>query len=178
MAFTWALRKSLMVIAMLAISASMARSQAAAPSPAAQGPIQLEVKPPDEPSSSSSPDVETIPDATTSTGAMPAPGGTEDESDAPVPANAVAHPPEIETYVVPEYPQKARVQGIEGRVLLMVVVDESGKVEDNVKILDSIPMLDQAALDAVHQWRFTPGRDADGDPVRVQLEVPIRFTSR
>jgi protein TonB len=60
----------------------------------------------------------------------------------------------------------------------MVVVDESGKVEDNVKVLDSIPMLDQAAMEAVHQWRFTPARDADGNPVRVQLEVPIRFTAR
>jgi protein TonB len=140
--------------------------------------MQLEAKPPDEPSSSSTPDVEAVPDAAPSTGAMPAPAGSDDESDAPIAANAVAHPPEIVTYVVPEYPPKARARGIEGRVLLMVIVDESGKVEDNVQVLDSIPMLDQAAIDAVRQWSFAPGRDADGDPVRVQLEVPVRFTLR
>ncbi len=97
---------------------------------------------------------------------------------APLPANAIAHPPEIETYVVPEYPPEARAKKIQGRVLLIVVVDESGKVEDKVQVVDSIPLLDEAAIDAVHQWTFTPGRDADGDPVRVQLEVPVPFSLR
>ena len=60
----------------------------------------------------------------------------------------------------------------------MVVVDASGKVEDNIQVLDSIPMLDQAAIDAVNQWRFTPARDADGTPVRVSLEVRVPFTLR
>jgi outer membrane biosynthesis protein TonB len=39
-------------------------------------------------------------------------------------------------------------------------------------------MLDQAALDAIHRWRFTPGRDADGNPVRVQMIVPVAFSLR
>jgi hypothetical protein len=30
----------------------------------------------------------------------------------------------------------------------------------------------------VHQWSFTPARDADGIPVRVQMTVPVRFTLR
>ena len=179
MAFARTFRKSLFVILMLAIWASAARGQAAAPNPtAAHSHVHLEAKPPDEPSSSSKPDVEAVPDATSSTSAMPAPVGTDGDSAAPVAADAVAHRPEIETYVVPEYPPKARARGIEGRVLLMVIIDETGKVEDDIRILDSIPMLDQAALDAVHQWRFTPGRDADGNPVRVQLEVPVRFRLR
>jgi protein TonB len=179
MAFACVLRKSLFVTLMLAIWTAAARGQAAGPNPtAAHSHVQLEAKPPDEPSSSSSPDVEAAPDAAPSTGAMPAPGGSDGDGDAPVAADAVAHPPEIETYVVPEYPPKARARGIEGRVLLMVIVDASGRVEDDIKVLDSIPMLDQAAIDAVRQWSFTPGRDADGDPVRVQLEVPVRFTLR
>jgi periplasmic protein TonB len=179
MAFVFVLRKSVFVILTLAIWTAAARSQATAPNPtAAHSHVQLEAKPPDEPSPSSTPDVEAVPDAAPSTGAMPAPAGSDDDSDAPIAANAVAHPPEIVTYVVPEYPPKARARGIEGRVLLMVIVDESGKVEDNVQVVDSIPMLDQAAIDAVRQWSFTPGRDVDGDPVRVQLEVPVRFTLR
>jgi protein TonB len=171
------IRKLLLVILMLALWWTPARGQAAPGASPVQPHVQLEVKPPDEPSSSSSPDVDVAPEATSSPGTLPPVAGS-DESDAPVAANAVAQPPEIETYVVPEYPPKARAQGIEGRVLLMVVVDESGKVEDNVTILDSIPMLDQAAIDAVHQWQFTPGHDADGDPVRVRLEVPVRFSLR
>ena len=118
------------------------------------------------------------PDATSSASALPPAAGSNDDSDKPVPADAVAHRPEIETYVVPEYPRKARAKKIEGRVLLMVVVDESGKVEDAVQVLDSIPTLDQAAIDAVHQWRFAPARDADGSPVRVSLEVRVPFTLR
>jgi protein TonB len=140
--------------------------------------VHLEAKPPDEPSFSSTPETSGPGDGARDLkeGASDSPG--DGDSDAPVAANAVAHPPEIVTYVVPEYPPKARARGIEGRVLLIVIVDESGKVEDDIRILDSIPMLDQAALDAIHQWRFTPGRGADGDPVRVLLEVPVRFTLR
>ncbi len=179
MTFARALGKSLLVILMPAIWTAAARGQAAAPnSTAAHSRVQLEAKPPDEPSSSSSPDIEPAPEAAPANGAIGAPAGSSDESNAPIAANAVAHPPEIVTYVVPIYPPQARAKKIEGRVLLMVIVDESGKVEDNVQVVDSIPMLDQAAIDAVHQWSFTPARDADGNPVRVQLEVPVRFTLR
>src|SRR5579864_4330020 len=67
MALEGAFRKSLVVILALAISASMARGQASEPTPAAHKRIPLEVKPPDEPSSSQSPDTEVAPDATSST---------------------------------------------------------------------------------------------------------------
>jgi len=39
-------------------------------------------------------------------------------------------------------------------------------------------MFDAAAVAALHQWRFEPGRDRDGKPVRVLIEVPIRFQLR
>ena len=81
------------------------------------------------------------------------PNRMQDE-DKPVSADLVAHPPEIETYVVPVYPPEARAKKIQGRVMLMVIVDTSGKVEDDIEVVDSIPMLDQAAIDAVHQWSF------------------------
>ncbi|HLI79222.1 MAG TPA: energy transducer TonB [Candidatus Binataceae bacterium] len=142
-----------------------ARAQSAAP---ARPHVELEAKPPDEPSSNSTPDVETSPDAVPS----PPSAGSNDQ---PIDADAVAHPPEIVTYVVPIYPPKARAEGVQGRVLLSVVVDESGKVEDNIQIVDSIPMLNGAAVDAVRQWSFTPARDDKGHAVRVQLQVPVPF---
>jgi hypothetical protein len=49
-------------------------------------------------------------------------------------------------------------------------------VEHDITIVESIPMLDEAAIDAVRRWRFSPGRNRDGTPVRVLLEVPLRFT--
>lgn len=147
-----------------------------------------------EPVAASTPDVQVVPDATSSTGAIALPSGPVDgtddlkqdagdslgeaDSDTPVAVDVVAHPPEIVTYVVPKYPRKARTKKIQGRVLLMVIVDESGKVEDDVRVVESIPMLDKAAVNAIHRWRFSPGRDADGNPIRVRLAVPVRFSLR
>ena len=166
------MRKSLAIAFVMATFATPAGGQTRAPNtPAAHPVVDLEAKPPDEPSTDSTPGLEPAPDAA-------APPSSAESNGAPIDANAVAHPPEIETYVVPEYPAKARTQGIEGRVVLMVVIDESGKVEDNVEVVDSIPMLDQAAIDAVHRWSFTPGRDEKGHPVRVQLQVPVPFVLR
>jgi periplasmic protein TonB len=156
-----------------------ARGQTSAPNPApAQNHIQLEAKPPDEPSSASSPEAGALPDTAPSTSTLPPPAESDEEDDKPVAADIVAHPPEIETYVVPIYPPKARAKKIQGRVLLMVVVDESGKVEDDIQVVDSIPMLDQAAIDAAHQWTFSPARDDGGNPVRVWLQVGVPFSLR
>lgn len=163
-----ALQNTALVLLMLTMWATSSRAQASAP---AHPHVELEAKPPDEPSSDSTPNVEPAPDA------APPPSSTESNG-APIDANAVAQPPEIVTYVVPEYPAKARAQGIQGRVMLSIVIDESGKVEDDVEVVDSIPMLDGAAIDAVRQWSFTPGRDEKGHPVRVQLQVPVPFVLR
>jgi protein TonB len=165
--------RSLLILVMLVMWTASAHAQDATPDASPAPPhVEVEVKPPDEPSSQGAPEVEAPPEAS------PSPEALENDQGEPIPADRVAHPPEIETYVVPEYPKKARAQRIEGRVLLMVIVDESGKVEDDVKVEDSIPMLDAAAIDAVHRWSFTPARDSTGTPVRVQLEVPVRFTLR
>src|ERR1700733_10725931 len=115
-----------LAIAMLILAtAPSARAQSAAP---ARPHVELEAKPPDEPSSDSTPEVEITPDTAPDTTQSP-PSAASNEP-APIDADQVAHPPEIMTYVVPAYPPKAREQGIEGRVLLSIVVDESGKVAD------------------------------------------------
>jgi len=92
---------------------------------------------------------------------------------APLRLDQVAHPPVVVSRVEPEYPEVARQRNIEGRVLLEAIVDREGRIE--VKIVKSVAMLDKAAIAALRQWRFTPGRDANGLPVRVILEGPIRF---
>jgi protein TonB len=90
----------------------------------------------------------------------------------------VSQAPVLLSSIVPDYPERARALGIAGQVVLRFVVDQSGRVERDIKITTSIPLLDQAAIDAVRQWRFAPARDRDGNPVRVLVSVPLQFTLR
>ena len=103
------------------------------------------------------------------------PGSHGDE---PVPADQVPYPPVPITRVLPVYPIAARYREIQGRVVLQAIIDRSGQVEDSIKVVDSVPMFDDAAIAALRQWRFTPGRDREGHPVRVLIEVPLRFALR
>ena len=57
--------------------------------------------------------------------------------------------------VEPIYPASALQARIEGTVIVEVCVDVDGKVTD-ATVLRGIPLLDQAALDAVRQWEYTP----------------------
>ena len=73
--------------------------------------------------------------------------------------------------VYPEIAQSARVQGV---VILETTIDEQGRVSD-ARILRSIPLLDQAASDAVRQWEFTPTL-LNGAPVSVIMTVTVQFS--
>ena len=83
-------------------------------------------------------------------------------------------PPKLVKEVAPVYPEVARVAVIEGVVILGVKTDEEGKVKD-VIVLRSIPLLDQAAIDAVRQWVYEP-MIIDGKAVPVVFTVTVRFT--
>lgn len=95
-----------------------------------------------------------------------------------VPVSQVAEPPVLVRRVPPVYPEEARRRDVEGLVLLEAVLDRDGRVEPDVKVLRSIPLLDAEAIAAVRQWRFSPARARGGETVRVILEVPIRFVLR
>ncbi len=77
---------------------------------------------------------------------------------------------------VPEYPKEAAAAGIEGVVLAEIVIDEQGHVAD-ARIVRSIPMLDEAALKAVREWRFNP-TVVNGRLVPVRMTVNVNFTTR
>ena len=74
----------------------------------------------------------------------------------------------------PIYPDIARMARKEGTVVMEAVIDPSGHVTQ-LRLIRSIPLLDQAALDAVRQWRYTPSLYG-GRPVSVLMTVTIRFT--
>ncbi|MEQ1773769.1 MAG: energy transducer TonB, partial [Burkholderiales bacterium] len=76
----------------------------------------------------------------------------------------------------PSYPSLSRRQGQQGKVLLRVFVNVTGSA-DQVQIRNSSghDLLDQAALNAVHHWRFVPARQGV-QPVAAWVLVPITFT--
>jgi periplasmic protein TonB len=83
-------------------------------------------------------------------------------------------PPTQVKKVNPVYPaiaQSARVQGV---VIIEATIGPQGTVQD-AKVLRSIPLLDQAALDAVKQWVYTPTL-LNGVPVPVIMTVTVNFT--
>lgn len=75
--------------------------------------------------------------------------------------------------VYPAFAQAARVSGI---VIIQATIGVDGAVED-VAVLRSVPLLDQAALAAVRQWRYTPTR-LNGEPVAVVMTVTVNFELR
>jgi periplasmic protein TonB len=78
--------------------------------------------------------------------------------------------------VEPVYPAIARSARVEGVVILEAILDTAGGVE-SVRVLKSIPMLDQAAIDAVRQWRFTPTL-LNGVAVPIVMTVTVQFSLR
>lgn len=84
-------------------------------------------------------------------------------------------PPEILFKLDPIYPEQAREKGTSGVVTLKVRVNEQGLVEA-VKLLFSIPLLDQAAIDAVKQWKFDPKIiNNEAVPVVFSVKVPFKL---
>ena len=75
--------------------------------------------------------------------------------------------------VKPVYPAIAQSARVSGVVMIEATIGEDGKVTD-AKVVRSIPVLDQAALDAVRQWEYTPTL-LNGVPVPVVVTVTINF---
>ena len=75
--------------------------------------------------------------------------------------------------VRPVYPAAAREAGIEGVVILEVKIGVDGGVE-TARVLKSIPVLDEAALDAVKQWKFEPTL-LNGQPTSITMTTTINF---
>jgi TonB family protein len=81
--------------------------------------------------------------------------------------------PEMVSMDHPVYPDLAREAGVEGTVLVRVLVGDDGFVKD-LFVIQSIPMLDQAAGDAAWTAVFKPALQKDR-PVAVWMVIPIEF---
>ncbi|WP_205519414.1 energy transducer TonB [Pyxidicoccus caerfyrddinensis] len=89
----------------------------------------------------------------------------------------VSRPPAVLKQVAPDYPRRARSDGIQGLVVVRIIIGTDGKVEpESTRVIRSVPALDQAAIDAVSRWRFSPALGREGRPVRVIIEIPVEFS--
>jgi TonB family protein len=76
--------------------------------------------------------------------------------------------------VQPEYPERARQNGITGTVRLHVILAKDGTMKQ-LEVVSGHPLLQQAALDAVRQWRYQPTL-LNGSPVEVDTTIDIIFS--
>ncbi len=102
------------------------------------------------------------------------PAALEVPSEGPVKAIGPIKPPTLIKQVEPVYPKIAAEARVDGIVILEAMTDITGRVA-SVKVLRSIPLLDQAAIDAVRQWVYEP-MVINGRPREVIFTTTVRFT--
>lgn len=112
----------------------------------------------------------------------------------PPPPPAVKEEPEPEIFMLVEempeligglgglqkrikYPEIAKKAGVEGKVFLQFVVDEKGNVVDPIVTRGIGAGCDEAALKAILEAKFTPGKQR-GKPVKVKMSLPVTFRLR
>ncbi len=96
-----------------------------------------------------------------------------EEEEPIVPFYALSDKPVEIKRVNPKYPELAKKAGIEGTVVVKVLVTTKGDVE-KVEVLKSHPLLDEAAIEAAQQFKFKPGKQRDKF-VKVWVSIPFNF---
>lgn len=76
--------------------------------------------------------------------------------------------------VTPSYPPLAKQARIQGAVLLQATIGKDGSIQ-NLRVQSGHPMLTQAAIDAVRQWKYKPYL-LNGEAVEVETTVQVNFT--
>ncbi len=82
-------------------------------------------------------------------------------------------PPERTVFIRPEYPEQAKKDELEGKVILEIIVNSAGDVEGD-RVLTPNSVFDDAALLAVRQWKYKPALK-EGKPVKVYLTATVEF---
>ena len=77
-------------------------------------------------------------------------------------------------WVPPVYPQEAQDAKVQGIVIVEAVIDCAGDVAE-ARVLRGVPLLNDAAVQAVKQWKYTPTL-LNGAPVPVIMTVTVTFT--
>lgn len=110
-------------------------------------------------------------------GAGIGPGSGGGTGGGPYRAGSGISAPSIIREVKPDYTEDARRRGVEGDVVLEIVVRRDGSVGAVTLVQGLGAGLDQRAIDAVRQWRFSPAT-RQGTPADVMVEVAVEFKLR
>ena len=89
-------------------------------------------------------------------------------------ASLVEQPADATRMVPPKYPKDAKKAKIEGRVLVRATIGVDGLVTE-VKVIESVPGLDAAAIASVREWQFTPALDCSRNPIASSIDIPVIF---
>ena len=76
--------------------------------------------------------------------------------------------------VQPVYPQIAKTAHVQGTVLLHAIIAKDGTIQE-LQYVSGPPLLMRAAMDAVHEWRYSPTL-LNGEPVEVDTTIQVVFT--
>ena len=77
--------------------------------------------------------------------------------------------------VNPVYPQMAKIARVQGPVVLSAIIGKDGSIQNLHVISTASPLLNQAAMDAVKEWRYRP-YILNGEPVEVDTQITVNFT--
>lgn len=107
-------------------------------------------------------------------------GGTGEGFGQYIPAEKASRKPRwIRNFITSrDYPLLARQQGKDGRVVLMVLIDNEGRVRDAQLLQGSYDVLNETALRKIKEAVFTPAYDDNNRPVACKAMLPIRFELR
>jgi periplasmic protein TonB len=83
--------------------------------------------------------------------------------------------PVLISKVNPKYPEEAKKEKIQGEVVVTAIISAEGKVLDVTVKKSPDEQLSKAAMDAVKQWTFQPGKDAKGKAVQAKSDITVNF---
>jgi protein TonB len=91
----------------------------------------------------------------------------------PVPIRDYDRPPRLLRQTSPRYPEVAFIKKVQGVVVVELLIDDAGRVA-RARVIQSVPLLDAAAMATVRQWSFAPAVK-HGRPVATLALAPVTF---
>jgi TonB family protein len=100
----------------------------------------------------------------------------DDEDSIPIPTDEflISSMPKVLEEIRPDYPLDAKKEGIQGSVIMEIIIDAKGIVRSTNIIRSLDPRLDQAALAAMKRFKFRPAM-MDDSAVAVKIKYAIKF---
>jgi TonB family protein len=83
--------------------------------------------------------------------------------------------PKLIHRVNPRYPEEAKEDKVQGKVILEAVIAEDGSIRETRVVSGEDVRLVEAARAAVGQWRYEPVRDEEGKPMELLFTITVRF---